>query len=37
MVARRRDQPAPEGLWLADPLSLLALLGANLLFVRRPG
>ena len=33
-----RDQPAPAGLWLAGLLAaLLALVGANLLFVRRPG
>ena len=33
-----RDQPAPAGLWLAGLVAaLVALLAANLLFVRRPG
>lgn len=33
-----RDQPAPAGLWLAGLLAaLLAMLGANVMFVRRPG
>ena len=33
-----RDQPAPAGLWLAGLFAaFVALLAANLLFVRRPG